>query len=93
MGQQSVCKGVATSVFCKDGRMSVIYHNTLVVDVTPERIVLDSGGWQTSTTKTRMNQASRQFDLGYQVYAKARKWLVDFKGQTFEFVRGMELIR
>ena len=85
MAQTSICRGTATSVVCTNGRISVTYHNTLVVEVTPTHIHLDTGGWKTNTTRTRMNQASNQFNLGYQVYQKDFAWFVDFRGVTYPF--------
>ncbi len=71
----------------------VRFHETPIVVSTPERIVLHSGGWRTLSTKMRMNQASREFGLNFQVWQKNFKWYVDFKGKTLVFEDGMELIR
>lgn len=80
MGQQSKVGKVATHVMVTNGRISVRYHDTLVVDATSETITLNSGGWRTSTTKTRMNQASNQFDLGFRVYQSKHVWFVGYVG-------------
>ena len=98
MGQQSKVGKVATHVMVTNGRISVRYHDTLVVDITPESITLDSGGWRTATTKTRMNQASNQFGLGYIVYQKAHTWFVDVVGidggyLTLRFFDGISFAR
>ena len=85
MAQTSICRGVATSVVCTNGRITVVYHNTRVVDVTPEHITLDTGGWKTVTTKRRMNQASVQFNLGYSVYQQKGHWFVRYRGVTRQF--------
>lgn len=85
MAQTSICRGVATSVVCATGRITVVYHNTRVVDVTPEHITLDTGGWKTATTKLRMNQASAQFNLGYSVYQQKGQWFVSYRGFTRQF--------
>ena len=85
MAQTSICRGVATSVVCTNGRITVVYHNTMVVDVTPEHITLDTGGWKTVTTKRRMNQASTQFNLGYTVYQQKGQWFVGYRGVTRPF--------
>lgn len=61
----------------------VSYHRTNVVIALPKRIVLNTGGHWTRATKTRMNQASNQWDLGYQVYQKNWNWFVSYKGKTF----------
>lgn len=85
MAQTSICRGVATSVVCTNGRITVVYHNTRVVDATPEHIILDTGGWKTTTTKLRMNQASTQFNLGYTVYQQKGQWFVHYRGVTRPF--------
>lgn len=74
-----------TVLFVEDGWTKVIYHQTCIVKWNDKQIVLNNGGYYTATTKTRMNQASNQFDLGYRVYQKDFEWFVDYKGQTFEF--------
>jgi len=59
------------------GEIRVTYHSTDVVTVHANgNITLDTGGWRTVTTKTRMNQAANQFGLGYQVYQTGGVWRV-----------------
>ena len=82
-----------TSIFTENGMTKVIYHNTPVVTFNNEKVILRCGGWLTNTTKTRMNQASNQFDLGYSVYQKNHEWYVSYKGKTLEFAEGMVLAR
>jgi hypothetical protein len=77
--------GVATNIRTENGATVVRYHSTDVVQFTPEHIVLNTGGWRTNTTKTRMNQSARQFGLGYNVYQHKLDWFVSFKGQTIPF--------
>lgn len=81
MSQTKQVRGVATSIHHKDGATHVRYHDTDVVSFTRGEthplITLRSGGWQTATTKARMNQASNQFDLGFQVYQKDFAWFVN----------------
>ena len=85
MAQTSICRGTATSVTYTNGLITVTYHNTRVVGVTPEHIILDTGGWKTVTTKRRMNQASTQFNLGYTVYQQKGQWFVSYRGITRQF--------
>lgn len=55
-------------------------------------LVLDSGGYETVTTKKKMNQFSHQYDNGlYGVYQKKRVWYVQFKGHEYTFRDGMDL--
>jgi len=83
-----------TVVFTEAGWTRVVYHTTCVVRWNHETIVLDSGGWQTATTKLRMNQAARQFGLGFSVYQSDYTWFVALDdGSTIPFVDGMEILR
>ncbi len=95
MGQQHTLGKVATSVYTDkiDGFTKVVYHSTVVVKWDNVKIVLNSGGWRTLTTKTRMNQASSQFGLGFGVYQRAGKWFVDYKGEIIDFQDNMILER
>jgi hypothetical protein len=69
----------------KDNNLSVVYHSTDVVKVTPTKIILNTGGWYTVTTKNRMNQTSNQFNIGFYVYQKNCNWFVTYLGKTTEF--------
>jgi hypothetical protein len=75
--------------------LRVTYHSTVIVEAVPGKgFRLNSGGYRTSTTKTRMNQASNEYGLGFSVFQKAGKWYVDLpfsdgKGKTVPFVDGM----
>ncbi len=67
------------------GLTYVTYHATDVVAFDNEKIILDTGGWFTNTTKLRMNQASNQFSLGYSVFQKNHQWYVTYCGKTVKF--------
>lgn len=54
----------------------VTYHGTDVVIFDDEKIILNTGGWKTVTTKARMNLASQEFVLGYWVYRSKGLWYV-----------------
>lgn len=67
MAQQSVVSRNNTTIR-KDGNETVVtLHLTDVVRFDDKKITLNTGGWLTTTTMTRMMQASRQFGLGYSV--------------------------
>jgi len=86
MGQTQTVGRVSTTISRRDDILRVTYHNTDVVTVYPNgRIDLDHNGWTTATTKTRMNQASNQFGLGFVVFQKDYTWYVDIDGHTIEF--------
>lgn len=94
MGQTQKVQGVATSIFTENGMTNIRYHQTVVVSFNHEKIILNSGGYHTVTTKLRMNQASNQFGLGYDVYQKDFNWFVGIPGTgTVEYFDGMEIPR
>ena len=78
MSQQHKLGTHATTVATQNGFTRITYQGTVVVAFDDSEIWLDSGGWRTSTTKTRMNQASSQFDLGFRVYQHGGAWFVSF---------------
>jgi len=82
-----------TSVYNANSLTCVKYHRTDVVKFSHNKIILDSGGWQTKTTKLRMNQTSNQYGLNYSVYQKNFEWFVEFKDITIPFFDGMELYK
>ena len=63
----------------------VVYHSTAVVSFNEHTILLNTGGYETRTTKLRMNQASKVFNLGFEVFQKDFNWYVKFNGVTKEF--------
>ena len=78
----------------KDGdETRVILHGTTAVKWDAKKITLNTGGFYTHTTKTRMMQASNEYDLGFYVYQKNGAWFVTFRGETRPFVDGMVLER
>lgn len=85
MTQQYVVRGVATTISADNGYTVVTYHNTPVVKFSNDEIILNTGGYFTNTTKTRMNQAAHQFSLGYCVYQKKHRWFIEHKGNIIPF--------
>lgn len=86
MAQQSEVRGRSTAIFTdENGMTNIIYHRTAVVSFDAEKIILNTGGYRTATTKTRMNQAANQFRLGFQVFQKDFDWYVIFKGEKIPF--------
>jgi hypothetical protein len=77
----------ATSVYTHEDTTYVKYHYTNVVSFNRDEIKLNTGGYFTNTTKTRMNQTSNQFGLGFRVYQKNFDWFAEYDGKTFEFLK------
>lgn len=62
-----------------EGFMCVTYHDTQIVRWKEgECLILNSGGWDTVTTRRKMNQAARQFDLPFAVVRQNGKTHVEF---------------
>jgi hypothetical protein len=69
----------------ENGDVAIRLHNTDVVTINPDNIVtLKTGGWQTSTTKDRINQYSP-----VRVYQEKYQWFVTIDGKEYPFVEGM----
>jgi spore coat protein U-like protein len=64
---------------------SVVLYKTCIVNTTANKITLDTGGFNTPTTKNRMNQASQELDLKYNVYSKKGIWFVSYRGEELPF--------
>lgn len=70
----------------------ITYHNTEIVTVHIDGgVTLRSGGWETVTTKRRMNEVASKWNLPYHVYAKSGEWFVYLRDldQTLPFTSGM----
>ena len=84
----------ATSInTAPDGTVAVRYHRTDVCTLHPDgTVTLRTGGWQTVTTKRRINQALRCFGVPALVYQRRHDWYVaPFGGDGVEFCDGMRL--
>jgi len=76
---------VATDAWTDERGTHVTYHRTCVVSFTDEHITLNDGGWQTYTTKDRINQASREYGLLYSVYQKDYEWYIVYNNATYKW--------
>lgn len=57
-----------TKITTFGGYTSITYHSTEIVKFNADTIILNFGGYDTVTTRRKMNQASHMFDLGFGVY-------------------------
>tara|TARA_B100001057_G_scaffold500262_1_gene614366 strand:- start:1841 stop:2158 length:318 start_codon:yes stop_codon:yes gene_type:complete len=71
---------------------SMIYlHGNHIATVKDNSIVLFDGGWQSNTTKSRLNALLDEFSYGMRVFQKQFEWFVGYKNVKEDFVSGMEL--
>lgn len=89
-----------TTVSSNEARDVVVtYVATPIVTFNAESVTLRSGGYQTVTTKQKMNQAANQFGLGYSVYQHKGEWFVSVwsdvgrNAYDLPFVDGMSFKR
>ena len=79
-----------------DDSIVVRYHNTDVISLTGNIVTLNNGGYETPTTKRRMNEASDAFmpgGMGFKVFQKDFEWYIKrdngdvyhWEGQTITF--------
>jgi hypothetical protein len=91
-----------TSVIIEDGVSKVYLHGNLIAEVDDESIKLYDGGWQTTTTKSRLNALLSEF--GYTcgtkreyVFQKQFEWFIQIFDlgekamRTIPFTSGMRL--
>lgn len=67
MSQQTRISRNNTTIRMEGDDIIVTLHSTDVVRVNVAHVILNSGGWKTATTRTRINQAARQLGFGYSV--------------------------
>jgi len=72
-----------------DNSVGIMLHSTYVVKIHPDdTYTLQTGGWQTSTTKDRINQYSP-----VRVYQRKHEWFVTINGKEYPFMEGMVVQR
>ncbi len=70
-------KKVANNTYLiqRDGYIAVRLHNTDVVDIYLDKLILRTGGWMTNTTKERIN---RYLPVGWNLYTEKRIWWLSY---------------
>lgn len=66
----------AFSVYKEGMYISVQYHDTVIALITDDDIILDNGGFFTSTTARHMNAILDICNVPATIYSKASKWVV-----------------
>ena len=67
-------------------------HLIATVDHSTNAVKLDSCGYQTVTTKSRLNALLEEVKFGCKVFQKNFDWFVSYNGQTKDFWDGMILL-
>ena len=78
-------RGSHTTVYTDDdGTTHCVYHETEVCSLTRDRkLTLRTGGWNTATTKRRMNDFAKEYDLPVKVAQDSVGWFVIVHGHEY----------
>jgi len=70
----------------------VYLHGNLIAEIGEGFITLHDGGWQSNTTKSRLNAILEANGIpGERVFQKAYQWFVSQEGGPIPFFSGMTL--
>ena len=72
---------------------TIVLHRTAIAtyDHKNQALKLNSGGYTTNTTKSRLNAILQELIAGARVYQKAFDWYLSYNNQTVDFWDGMIL--
>ena len=79
-----------TSVITEDGVSEVRLHGNLIAKVGDDFVTVFDGGYQSNTTKSRLNAIINEFCCAFTdgVFQKNYKWFVRDNKVTHDFVDG-----
>ncbi len=66
-------------------------HHIATFDHNTNAVKLDSCGYETVTTKSRLNAILEEVKYGCKVFQRKFEWFVSYQGQTESFTDGMIL--
>ena len=70
-------------VYCEESKVFLHGNHIATYDHVNKELSLYDGGWQSVTTKSRLNALLFEFATGFSVFQKNWDWLVsDFQGKT-----------
>ena len=84
--------GSNTTVITEDDISTVMLHGNHIATYyhDTKELTLFDGGWQSNTTKSRLNALCAEFATGFGVFQKNWNWFVsDFSNDKKDFVDGI----
>ena len=84
-------KSSNSEVYTNDNNASLVYlHGNHIATVTHNKLTVFDGGWQSNTTKSRLNALINAFADGYScgIFQKNWTWFLTDKYETMEFESG-----
>jgi len=85
-----------TEVYTNDNNCSLVYlHGNHIATVTDNKVRIYDGGWQTNTTKSRLNVIINEFCDGYtcSVYQHKFEWFITDDKLLPQFENGYPFAR
>ena len=72
---------------------TIVLHRTAIAvwDHKNQALKLNTGGWYSVTTKSRLNAILDQLITGARVFQKDFNWFLSYNNQTHDFMDGMIL--
>ena len=73
---------------------TIVLHRTAIAvyDHNTQALKLNTGGWHSVTTKSRLNAILSELIAGARVYQKNFNWFLNYNNQTHDFNDGMILV-
>jgi len=73
---------------------TIVLHRTAIAvyDHKNQALKLNTGGWQTNTTKSRLNAILDEVMYGASVFQRQFNWFLSYNNQTHDFNDGMILV-
>ena len=79
-----------TMVRIEDGYAFVYLHGNHIATIADDgALTLFDGGWQSNTTKSRLNALCDEFARGCGVFQKNWEWFVSTRSGTVDFANGV----
>ena len=80
-----------TEVVACSNVTDVFLHGNLIARIGETWIELFDGGYQSKTTKSRLNAILSEHGCGESIFQKNFQWFVNFQGSPIPFFSGMRL--
>ena len=81
-----------TKVINNDGVSEVYLHNNLIAKIGDTWMQLFDGGWQSNTTKSRLNAILQAHGCsGEYIFQKNFEWFMNYQDAPIPFFSGMRL--
>jgi hypothetical protein len=85
-------KSANTEVVACSNVVDVFLHGNLIARIGETWMELFDGGYQSNTTKSRLNAILREFGMpGECVFQKNYQWFIQYNGSPLPFFSGMRL--